>query len=151
MTITHQAFSLVEKAGLVQVRYLTLRLRDQDGCKVYLGSYMAIMASNGTRFMVTWTYFQKAPLGGRPNTKPGDHGTPNAHNHWFILFHQVWWPAWIEIHWDEGMVTYDFTIHLRICDHATWFWRCVGTAFEHFPLGSHNFMVTAFGSCVKLP
>ena len=26
-------------------------------------------------------YFQKPPLGGRPNTKPGDHGTPNAHNH----------------------------------------------------------------------
>ena len=25
-------------------------------------------------------YFQKPPLGGRPNTKPGDHGTPNAHN-----------------------------------------------------------------------
>ena len=26
-------------------------------------------------------YFQKPPLGGRPNTKPlGDHDTPNAHN-----------------------------------------------------------------------
>ena len=25
-------------------------------------------------------YFQKPPLGGRPNTKLGDHGTPNAHN-----------------------------------------------------------------------
>ena len=24
-------------------------------------------------------------------------------------------------------------------------------AFEHFLLGSHNFMVTAFGSCVKWP
>ena len=30
-------------------------------------------------------YFQKPSLGGRPNTKPGDHGTPNAHNRWFIL------------------------------------------------------------------
>jgi hypothetical protein len=27
-------------------------------------------------------YFQKPSLGGRPNTKPGDHGTPNAHNRW---------------------------------------------------------------------
>ena len=25
-------------------------------------------------------YFQKPPFGGRPNTKPGDHGTPNVHN-----------------------------------------------------------------------
>ena len=31
-------------------------------------------------------YFQKRPLGGRPNTKPGDHSTPNAHNRWFIMF-----------------------------------------------------------------
>jgi hypothetical protein len=30
-------------------------------------------------------YFQKPPLGGRSNTKLGDHGTPNAHNRWFIL------------------------------------------------------------------
>ena len=46
-------------------------------------------------------YFQKSPLGGRPNTKLRDHGTPNAHNHWFILFYHVWGPAWIEIHWNN--------------------------------------------------
>ena len=34
-------------------------------------------------------YFQEPPLGGRPNTKPGDHGTLNAHNRWFILFFHV--------------------------------------------------------------
>ena len=55
MTSTLQALSLVEKAELVQVRF-TLRLRDQrsmrmqDGCKVYMDSYMA---SNGSCFMVT--------------------------------------------------------------------------------------------------
>ena len=98
--ITLQALSLVEKAGPVQVCF-TLRLRDQrsmwmqDGCKVYMDSYMA---SNGSCFMVIWIIFKKAPLGGRPNTKLGDHGTPNAHNRWFILFHHVWGPAWIEIH-----------------------------------------------------
>ena len=27
----------------------------------------------------------------------------------------------------------------------------LGTAFGHFLLGSHNFMVTALGSCVKWP
>ena len=31
-------------------------------------------------------YFQNPPLGGRPNTKPGDHGTPNAHNRWLFYF-----------------------------------------------------------------
>ena len=28
-------------------------------------------------------------------------------------------------------------------------WRCLGTAFGHLLLGSHNLMVTALGSCVK--
>ena len=99
--------------------------------------------------------FQKPPLGGRPNTKLGDHGTPNAHHRWFILFHHVWGSTWIGIHWKqhlvEGSVTYDFTLHLKTYDHTTWFWRCVGTAFGQFLLGSHYFMVTAFGSCVKWP
>jgi hypothetical protein len=34
-------------------------------------------------------YFPKPPLGGRPNIKLGDHGTPNVHNRWFILFYHV--------------------------------------------------------------
>ena len=38
-------------------------------------------------------YFQKPSLGGRPDTKPGDHDTPNAHNRWFILFYHVREPA----------------------------------------------------------
>ena len=49
------------------------------------------------------------------------------------------------------MVTYDFTLHLRIRNHTAWFSRCVGTTFGHFLLGSHNFMVRALGSCVKWP
>ena len=57
VTITLQALSLVETAEPVQVHFI-LRSRDQwsmwmrDGCKVYVDSYMA---SNGSRFMVTWT------------------------------------------------------------------------------------------------
>ena len=61
MTITLQALPLVEKAEPVQVRF-PLRLRDQqskmwmqDGCKVYMDSYMA---SNGSCFMVTLTLFK---------------------------------------------------------------------------------------------
>ena len=69
-------------------------------------------------------YFQNPPLGGRPNTKPDDHGTPNAHNHWYILFYHVWRPAWIEIHsngiWLRSLVTYGFTLHSRVRDHTTW-------------------------------
>ena len=58
-TITLQALSLVEKAEPVQVCF-TLRLRDrwimwmQDGCKVYIDSYMVL---NGSCFMVNWTIF----------------------------------------------------------------------------------------------
>ena len=71
----------------------------QDGFKVCMDSYMA---SKGSCFMVTWTIFPKPTLGGRPNTKPGDDGTPNAHNHWFILFYHVWGPAWIKkTHWNS--------------------------------------------------
>ena len=60
VTIKLQELSLVEKAEPVQVRF-ALRLRDQlsmwmqDGCKVYMDSYMA---SNGSCFMVTWTIFK---------------------------------------------------------------------------------------------
>ena len=43
-------------------------------------------------------YFQKPPLGGRPNTKLGDHGTLNAHNRWFILFYHAQGPTRMEIH-----------------------------------------------------
>ena len=154
VTIPLQALSLVEKAELVQVRF-TLRLRDQrsmwmqDGCRVYMDSYMAF---NGSCFMVTWDYFQKPPLGGWPNTRLGDHGTMNAHNHWFLLPYHVWGLTRIEIHWN--------TIWLRVRSHVTshytrgsmtWFRRCLGRAFGNFLLGSHNFMVTALDSCSKWP
>jgi hypothetical protein len=99
--------------------------------------------------------FQKPPLGGMSNTKPGDLGTLNAHSHWFTTFYHVWELAWIEIYWNsisfEGPVTYDFALHLRIHDHISWFWKCLGTAFGQFLFGSHNFMITVLGSCVKWP
>ena len=34
------------------------------------------------------------------NTKPGDNGTSNAHNHLFILFYHLWGLARIKIHWN---------------------------------------------------
>jgi hypothetical protein len=54
MTITLQAFSLVENAETVQVRF-TLRLTGQRSIRMQ-------------------------DVGDRPNTKPGDRGTPNAYN-----------------------------------------------------------------------
>ena len=101
VTITLQALSLVEKVEPVQVHF-TLRSRDRrsmwmpSGCKVYMN-----MASNGSCFTVTWTIIKTHLLEGTPNTKPGDRGTPKAHNHLVILFYHAWGPAWIKIHWIE--------------------------------------------------
>ena len=148
-----QALSLVEKAEPVQVRF-TLRWRDQrstwmqNGCKVYMDSYMT---SNGSCFMVTWTITWKLPHGGRPHTTPGEPRSPNAHKCWLIiLIYHVWGPAWIEIH---GNI-----IRLRARSHMTSHcaWGSL-TRLHDFggelgrPLDSHNFMVTALGSCMKWP
>jgi hypothetical protein len=64
-------------------------------------------------------YFQKPSLGGRCNTNMDEHGTPNAHTHCFILFHHVWGPTWIEIHWEF--------IRLRAQPHMVshYTWGCV--------------------------
>ena len=100
-------------------------------------------------------YFQKPPLGGRPNIKLEDHGTLNTHDRWFILLYHVWGTQWMEIHWNSIWLRYQSRttshLHSRMHDHTTWCWRCVGTAFEYFLLGSHNFKVMALGSCVKWP
>ena len=72
-------------------------------------------------------------------------GTSDAHNCWFILFYHVREPAWIEIPWNN--------IWLRAWSHVTshYTWWSVTMTFRHFLLGSHNFMITALGSCVKWP
>jgi hypothetical protein len=61
-------------------------------------------------------YFLKPPLGSRPNTKPGDHGTPSAHDCWLILFYLVWGPAWIEIHWNSIWLR----VRSHMASHYTW-------------------------------
>ena len=121
--------------------------------KVYMGSYMA---SNGSCFMVTWVVFKNHLL---------EVGLTQNHREimtlrtltiidlfYFIMCEDPMSRNSIEIAfgWGPGH-TYGFTLHLRLCDHTTWFWRCLGMAFGHFLLGSHNFMVMALGSCVKWP
>ena len=86
------------------------------------------------------------------NTKPGDRGTPNAQNSWWFLFYYAWGSRMnrksfeIAFGWGPGHTW----LH-RARDHTTLLWKCVGTAFGHFLLGSHNFVVRALGSCVKWP
>ena len=58
----------------------------QDGCQVYMDSYMV---SSGSGFMVTWTIFKHHLLDVGLPQKLGDRGTPNVHNHCFILFYHV--------------------------------------------------------------
>ena len=78
----------------------------QDGCKVYMDSYMA---SSGSCFMVTCSILKTT----RPNTKPGDHGTSKPHNYWFFTFHHVWGPRWLDFvakAFVEDTITCDFTL-----------------------------------------
>jgi hypothetical protein len=69
-------------------------------------------------------YFQTPPLGSRPSTKPVDRNTPNAHNRWYTLFHNIWRPAWLKIHWNN--------IRLRVRSHMTshYTWGSVTTLHD---------------------
>ena len=113
VTITLQALSLVEKEKPIQGHF-ALCLRDQqsmwmqDGCKVYMESYMAL---NGSCFMVTWTVFKNHLLEVGLTQNQETHGTMNAHNYWFILFYHMWGLVWIEIHRNN--------IRLRAQSHMT--------------------------------
>ena len=96
VTITLQALSLVEKAEPLQVRFKPteyVNARWMSSLHGFLHDIEWIM------FHGHLDYFQKPLPGGRPNTKPWDHGTPNALNRWFILFYHVWGSTWIDIHW----------------------------------------------------
>jgi hypothetical protein len=61
-------------------------------------------------------YFQKPPLEVGLTQQPGDHGTLNAHNRWFILFYHVWGPAWIKIDWNSIWLR----VWLHMTSHHTW-------------------------------
>ena len=76
--------------------------------------------------------FRRPPLWGRPNTKPGDQSTMNAHNRWFILFYHATKTTWIEIHWNS--------IWLRTRSHMT----------SHYTWGSTT-TLHAFGGVLGRP
>ena len=119
----------------------------QNGRKVYMDCYMA---SNGSSFMVTWIIFKTTSWRGI-TTKPGDHGTPNAHNRWFVYSILSYARSRMnrnafQEHLVDGPVTCDFTLHLRVREHTTSVWRCVGTAFGHFSFGLSQ--LHGHGSCL---
>ena len=106
---------------------------------------------------VSWPLglFSKPPLGGRPNTKLWDSGTPYAHNRWFVLFYHVWGPAWTNSHWNN--------IWLSARSHMTlhYTWESVTTLHDFGgvlgqPLDTSFWALTTLwsrflGSCMKWP
>ena len=81
-------------------------------------------ATNSTNLVQYYSLCPEPPLGGRPNTKLGDHDTPNVHNRWFLLFYHAWGPAWIEIYWNR--------IGLKARSHMTshYTWGSVTTLYD---------------------
>ena len=136
MTIALQALSLVKKAGPVP-RSLHITLEDQwsmwmqDGCKVYMGSYVAL---NVSCFKVTWILFKNRLLKVRLiNTKWETMALwtlTTVDLFYFVVCEDMHEYKFTGIAFGWGVVTYDFTVHLRAHDHTTWFWRCFGTGFN---------------------
>jgi hypothetical protein len=91
----------------------------QDGCKVYMDSYMA---SNGSCFMVTWTISKNHLLEvGLTQTREtmAMRMLTTVDLFYFMMCEDPHEKKFIEIALGEGRVTYDFTLHLRIRDHTT--------------------------------
>ena len=133
------------------------RLRDQwsiyiGECKMDGRFYMDFYLHGIAWYMVTWTILENHLLevGSTQNRATMALQTFTTIGLSYFLMHEdmhEWEFVAIAFGWGPGHVY--FTLHLRIQDHTTWFWGCVRMAFGHFLLGSHNFMVTALGSCVK--
>ena len=62
--------------------------------------------------------FQKSLLGGRPNTKLGDHSIPNSHSRWFIFYYSIMCEGttWIEFHWNSTWLR----ARSHMTSHCTW-------------------------------
>ena len=145
----------MEKTEPVQVCF-TLRLRDQwgkwmqDGCKVYMDSYMA---SNGIN--VSWWLGLFSSLRGRPNTKPGDYSTPKSCNHRFIILYHVWGPRMNRSSLDIafGWVPHHMWMHTTL--EGMWpHYMSLEVSWDNlwkFLFDSHSFMIMALGLCVKWP
>ena len=137
MIIALEALSLVEKVEPVQVHFV-LRLRDQrskwmqDGCKVYMDSYMT---SNGSCFMMTWIIFKNRLLELGQTQNQETMALMNLITIDLLIFIMCKDPAWLEIHWNSiwlrawSYTTSHYTRRPVVTLH--WFWKYLGTAFGH--------------------
>jgi hypothetical protein len=130
---------------MVELRqvHFTLRLRDQrsiwmqDGCKVYMDSYMA---PNGSCFMVTWVIFRNHLLEVGLTQNRETMALRNFTTIEIILFYHVWGLTWIEIHWNS--IWLRAQLHMSSCYtwetviRTTWFWKCLGDGLLTLLLGS---------------
>jgi len=134
-----------------------LCLREQQSiceCKMNVKATGFLYDIKWTMFHGHLDHFKKSPLEGKPNTKPGDHRTPNAHHCWFILFHHVWGPAWIEIHWKSIWLrarSHNMTSHYTRASVTTLhdFGGVLGPPLDAFFWALTIIMITALGLCVN--
>jgi uncharacterized protein YwbE len=86
----------------------------QNGCNVYMDSYMAL---NGSCFMVTWTIFINHLLVvGLIQNQDTRHSKCSQPLIYSILSSARTHMNRMKEHLVEGPVTCDFTLHLRVCD-----------------------------------
>ena len=124
----------------------------QYGCEVYMESYMVSIGSCCT---VTWTIFKNHFLEvGLTRNQPGDRPWHSERSQ--LLIYCIL--SCVRTHMNAKFIEIAFGqgsghtwLHWGYVTTRHGFWRCVGTAFRHFLLGRHNYMVTALGSCVKSP
>ena len=91
----------------------------QDGCKVYMDSYMAL---NGSCFMVAWIIFKNHFLEVSLTQNQETMAVRNLTTMDLLYFIMCEDPHEIENslkqHLVEDIVINDFTLHLRICAHT---------------------------------
>ena len=154
--ITLQALLLVEKGGTGLTSHYAWGTNGVSECKMDVKSaWISTWHWMYHVFMVTWIIIKNHLL------EVGLIQNQETITFWTLttvdLFYLIMWedPVWIGIHWNSIWLKAQshMTSHysLRVRDHTTWFWRSFGTTFGHIFLGTHIFMVTALGSCVKWP
>ena len=157
MTIALQALSLVEKVEPVQVRF-RLRLRDhrskwmRDGCKVDVDLYVA---SSRPCFMVTWTSLNNHLL---------DVGLTQNWEITALRILKIVGLKWFIMCEDHAWIRKSIDISSSWGHGHGWLHTTLEGPWVHYAslkvsrdglltlvLGSHNFMVTTLGLCVKRP
>ena len=135
VSIPLQALSLVEKMELVQVP-VTLNLTYQRECEMDVEStWIPTWHRMGRVSMGTWTIFKnrllKVHLIQNQEIMTLRMITTVDLFH-FIMHEDLHEYRFLELRFGRGPDhIYIFTLHLRVRNHATWFWRWLGTAFGH--------------------